>query len=236
MLIISKRDKKDYYDGVVGTMGIDKTIIYDREEKELEGINLPRIFRQPKFINKKDINPFTNLGANWVKKAYRNDIKHYSYFVIGFCGKLYIGFKFFSNTYGNITSISTTYDFDMIKNIIEDKGFYCDLNNDYNYILNYDPMDIFRELKTPIFVYDSDHNRTNIDLRIIRSNSKFIVNPLLKDYDFYKVFDSFQAFQEIQMFLGGVLGMGEKEIVQVADKYKIEQYGFDKHSFRKDKE
>ena len=31
MYIIAK--KKDYYDGVVGTMGIDKTIVYNRETK-----------------------------------------------------------------------------------------------------------------------------------------------------------------------------------------------------------
>ena len=36
------------------------------------------------------------------------------------------------------------------------------------------------------------------------------------------------------MFLGGVLGNKEKEIVEVADKYKIAQHGFDKWSFRKE--
>jgi hypothetical protein len=38
------------------------------------------------------------------------------------------------------------------------------------------------------------------------------------------------------MFMGGVLGAGEKEITEVADKYKITQHGFNKFSFRKDKE
>ena len=36
------------------------------------------------------------------------------------------------------------------------------------------------------------------------------------------------------MFLGGVLGIGEKEIIEVDDKYKIPQHGFDKWSFRKE--
>jgi hypothetical protein len=39
------------------------------------------------------------------------------------------------------------------------------------------------------------------------------------------------------MFMGGVLGKGEKEIIEVADKYKITQHGFDyKWSFRKKSE
>jgi hypothetical protein len=48
--------------------------------------------------------------------------------------------------------------------------------------------------------------------------------------------DSFTAFQEISMFLGGVLGAGEKNIVEVEDKYKITQHGFNKWSFRKEPE
>ena len=38
------------------------------------------------------------------------------------------------------------------------------------------------------------------------------------------------------MFISGVLGNKEKEIVQVEDKYKIAQHGFDKWSFRKEPE
>jgi hypothetical protein len=37
------------------------------------------------------------------------------------------------------------------------------------------------------------------------------------------------------MFLGGVLGSELKDIVEVADKYKITQHGFDKWSFRRKK-
>ena len=48
MLIISK--KKDFYDGVVGTMGIDKTLVYDREIIEVEEKNFPSIFQKKKAI------------------------------------------------------------------------------------------------------------------------------------------------------------------------------------------
>ena len=109
-----------------------------------------------------------------------------------------------------------------------------------NYVTSYNAMDWFRNMKAPIFVYDHDFGRTHIDKYVNRNSwkwegnhSKFIITPLLKNYEFYKVFDSFQAFQEVMMFMGGVLGRGEKEIVEVADKYKIGQHGFDKWSFRK---
>ena len=65
-------------------------------------------------------------------------------------------------------------------------------------------------------------------------NIKFFINPNLKNYEFYKIFDTFQAFQEIQMFLGGVLGAGEKNIIEVEDKYKIAGHGFNKWSFRRE--
>jgi len=72
--------------------------------------------------------------------------------------------------------------------------------------------------------------------RLFRNNRKFFINPVLKDYEFYKIFDSYQAFQEIQMFISGVLGSKEKDIIMIEDKYKIASHGFDKWSFRKEPE
>jgi hypothetical protein len=124
-----------------------------------------------------------------------------------------------------------------MKTILEPKSWHNNLADNINYVLSYNALPIFRELKVPVFIYDGDFGRTEFDKKRSISNSfkpKFIINPLLKDYEFYKVFDTFQAFQEVQMFLSGVLGRGEKEIVEVQDKYKITQHGFDyKWSFRK---
>ncbi len=44
MFIISK--KKDYYDGVVGTVGIDKTLVYNRETVEIEENKFPNILKK----------------------------------------------------------------------------------------------------------------------------------------------------------------------------------------------
>jgi hypothetical protein len=243
MLIISK--KKDYYDGVVGTMGIDKTIVYDRQIIEFEDKNIPELFYK-KFYGlygmKRDKNhPFYKLTYHHIKKEYQKKYPHFSYFIIGFCGKIYVGWKLYSegkNYYNEFNPLITeiTYDFDYMKTLSEPKGWIGDnFEDDVKYIKNYNALDLFRELKTPVFVYDNDYDRKSLDKYWHHDNHKFIVNPLLKNYEFYKIFDTFQTFQEIQMFLSGVLGAGEKEIIEVADKYKITQHGFDyKWSFRRE--
>jgi hypothetical protein len=245
MLILAK--KKDYYDGVAGTTGIDKTIVYDRQiiEYDDKKLLIPVLF-QKNIRNKNNKNIFNDLDYHHLNKDIQKKYPHYNYFIIGFCGKLYIGWKLYHegipyhDEFGFkkipfMTDI--TYNFDYMKTII-DSNFWKrkgNFENNILYIRNYDAIELFRELKTPIFVYDNDYCRNSMKKYWHNNNYKFIVNPLLRNYVFYKIFNSFQAFQEIQMFLGGVLGVGEKEIIEVADKYKIQQHGFDyKWSFRKE--
>jgi hypothetical protein len=252
MLIIAKKSEKDYYDGVVGTVGVDKTIVYDREIIEIEADNMPDLFKRKTFyasFREREDNPFYQLSNSRLKKKYHKQYPHNSYFILGFCGKLYIGWKLYSikestnrNSYNydfNNVITTITYDLDYIKELFEEKTWHGNLYDNLNYISNYDAMDWFRNMKAPVFIYDYDYDRTHVDVNRYgweKNNSKFFINPLLKDYEFYKIFDAFQAFQEISMFLGGVLGRGEKDIIEVADKYKIEQHGFDKWSFRKEPE
>jgi hypothetical protein len=61
--------------------------------------------------------------------------------------------------------------------------------------------------------------------------------PNLKDAQFAKVFDPYMAFQEIALWVGGILSGTENPIVQITDDLvKIEKHGFDKKlSFRKAK-
>ena len=239
MYIIAK--KKDYYDGVAGSTGIDKTIVYDRQIIEVEEKDIPELFRKKyRWIDDKG-HPFYMLGNTHIKKEFHEKYPHTTYFIVGFCGKLYIGWKLYSvdkitTEYDNVTT-EITYDLDYIKEIHEPKGWFGNvLQDNIDYIRNYNAIDIFRKLNTLCFIYDHDFGRTHIETKYYRwsNNPKFFINPLLKEYEFYKMFDTFQAFQEISMFMSGVLGSREKEIVEVADKYKIAQHGFDKWSFRKE--
>ena len=239
MLIIAKKSEKDYYDGIAGTTGIDKTIVYDRQIIEFEKNDIPIIFEiKRRFWSLKYYkNSFYNIGYHKLKKEYYKIVyDEYAYFIIGFCGKLYIGWKLYNIINDNEHNITTkfTYDIEYIKTILEQKSWNGNLNDRINDIQAYDALQMFRDLNTPIFIYDSDYNRTYLYKNSDNNHySKFIINPLLKNYGFYKVFNAVQGFQEIQMFLSGVLGNKEKEIINVADKYKIEQHGFDyKWSFR----
>lgn len=89
MLIISK--KKDYYDGVVTTTGIDKSIVYNRN---------------PIIVNEKEY-PIEFTVKNWKDRniyldiAYikiNTDIEQYidiCPFIVFFCAETHIGFKLY---------------------------------------------------------------------------------------------------------------------------------------------
>jgi len=237
MYIISKN--KDYYDGVVGTMGVDKTLVYERETIEIEdNKDMPEVFqpsRNSSWNNRREKH-FLNLNyMNTDSKKYNNNES----IIIGFCGKLYLAWKFHYTVKGwehgtkvDIPKTDIIYGYEKAKKHLKDGFWKSNIQEDIDYVLNYDPINIFRELKTPVFIYDN--SESNFRHRVSRTSSMLIINPILKDYEFYKVVDAFTAFQEISMFIGGVLGVGEKEIIQVDDKYKIPQHGFDKWSFRKE--
>lgn len=239
MYIIAK--KKDYYDGVAGSTGIDKTIVYDRETIELDDNTMPNLFARKKgfwgFRYRE--NPFHELVYHQLKKKYKDVCDEHAHFIVGFCGKLYIGWKLYRGSliYPHEVSTTITYDNKYMTTILEEKSWHGNLADSINYIQTFNAVQMFRDLKAPVFVYDGDYERLWLSKNCYNNhNPKFFINPLLKDYEFYKVFDSFQAFQEVSMFMGGVLGKGEKEIIEVADKYKIAQHGFDKWSFRKEPE
>lgn len=62
----------------------------------------------------------------------------------------------------------------------------------------------------------------------------FTSNLPLKKVEFFKKFDSWQAYQEISMYIGGVMAPESKPMIKIEDKYKIIEHGFDKMSFRKE--
>jgi len=230
MLIISKQ--KDYYDGVVGTMGVDKTIVYERHTKEyIKRNEFPKEFCYDMTRGWKERSPELNVGITHLKEGIEK-YKRVNWFIVGFCGKLYIGWKLWYREEDGLSGewkYDISYDFDYVEPMIKISYMFHKPSDSVKKILNYNAINIFREHHTPSFIYYEDDG-----YRVSR-NEKFIVNPILKDFEFYKVFDSFTAFQEIQMFLGGVLGSGENDMVEISNKNKILKHGFDyKWSFRKE--
>ena len=95
--------------------------------------------------------------------------------------------------------------------------------------------DLFTENHSPIFVATST-TVTKYDYLSHEhgkpEKSKMVWNASLKEFEFFKVFEPYSAFQEITMFLGS-LASPEKEIPEMTDDVKIGQKGFNEWSFRK---
>lgn len=236
MLILSK--KKDYYDSSMGIDGIDKTIVYERHEKVFTKHN------DNSYIPDEIHKIFYPKSRFWSDYSFymikKNDYDFFNIFIIGFCGKYYFGIRFVeivNNSYDNIQT-NIVYDIEEMKNYIENRRGYMKkikdhtkLNELVTKIKNINTQDTFRKFNTPVFLYQFGDGYSGTPSEY--HENFFIVNPCLKKYDFFKIFDSFTCFQEISMYISGVLGNREKDIIQVADKYKIAQHGFDKWSFRK---
>lgn len=97
---------------------------------------------------------------------------------------------------------------------------------------------LFRDHHSPLFVAGGGTSKKY-------GKPKIVFNACLKDVQFYTQFDSYQAFQEIAMYMGGVLGThgghktkykGKPMSSEVSDRDLAAAKGFDKFSFRKEKE
>lgn len=96
-----------------------------------------------------------------------------------------------------------------------------------------DPKDIFLKYRVPYFAIHAagrfDDNRQKFPYKIV-------LNPCLKDYMFYRIFDAYSAFQEIEMFLNNqIVNPDNPHIDSVPDHIKAESHGFNAESFRKPK-
>jgi hypothetical protein len=94
------------------------------------------------------------------------------------------------------------------------------------------PKDVFIDHKVPYYALEyvgRDYDTGDAGYRLI-------LNPVLADYKFYRIVDSYTAYQEIEMFMNNqIVRPDDPYIEPVSDKIKAESHGFDKFSFRKDK-
>jgi len=234
MYIIAKN--KDYYDGVVGSVGMDKTIVYERQTVEIENNKSMPDFIQVKQHSWDNKNPYRNLCRADINRDNNRGYHGVDGFIVGFCGKLYFGWKFyykeeeFNTEFGRLEEVikeDIIYGYENAKQHLKHSYWRSNLDDDARFVETYNPAEVFRRYNAPVFLYDSYWDR-------VRRSDVFYVNPVLKDWKFYKVVDAFTAFTELQMYISGVLGTGEKQIIEVEDKYKIGQHGFNKWSFRRE--
>lgn len=105
---------------------------------------------------------------------------------------------------------------------------------------------LFINNKTPIFVIVNEKEiqvgrdvtthkgcSSGISSVPITEKNGVIINPNLKDLDFCRIVNSFTAFQEISMYIGGVIPKDGPEMVEISDKMMLQKKGYNEESFRK---
>jgi len=215
MLIVSKFH--DYYDTAIGFGGVDKTTVYQREQVVLNPHDLTP-----------DYNYFetAKTGCTW------------ELCVVGFCGKLYPVVKTEEHHLHRYPMDPTQVKqcFYTEKEVLEwlsredvrrrKRRFYRwwrrgpEIDKGAMRLDKFVELDkLFLEHKCPIFVKDQ--------VGIIT------LNPPLKDSQFFKVFSPFEAYQEIYMYLSGVLGNTNQVATKISDEVMAAKKGFNKWSFRR---
>ncbi len=209
---------KDYYDGGL-RFGRDETVIYVRhKEKKLPEDELPN-------------NP---LGISHSHSGSVLTMTNIKTLQVYFCGRLYTGAiisgydqnsKPFRNTVWNLEEFNACCAAKEVRiSNFENKRakeYFADNGSEKH-------MDLLVEKGITIAVLEQINWGDNF---------WYIDGFNLKNYEFYRVKDSFTAYQEIFAWVSGVLPeQGRKAPDITDDKIKIAKHGFDvKTSFRKEK-
>lgn len=176
-----------------------------------------------------------------------NHIDESNIIVIFFCGKIYpiIKIRYYCNPY-HIEDVSYCYNLKDIQSFYDKhktnlpevhsrktSWFASDFNKKdiikyfekFKPILNDKIIDLHFKLDTPI-------------IKIVKkgelgSDEKIFLNPCLKDIEFFRCLDPYTTFQELSMFISGVMGGKVPKTIEISNNDKIAKHGFDEWSFRK---
>ncbi|HNC58681.1 MAG TPA: hypothetical protein PLP33_24860 [Leptospiraceae bacterium] len=213
MIITSgKNPFVDYYDNIARQY-TDKTILYKRETSKHE---IEYEWNSPAKVKLPNGNIFTyDFPMYDTAKNYDLCIER---FMIGFCGKTYHLIK--ETERGKASNFMYSPDLEAYDRTMKKSGMFRFLRSKGTEppIYKNFPLELFSEANVPVLAVSA---RT------------LILNPNLKDLAFFKVKDPYTTFQEISMFVSGVLGNKEDKTLNISDSDKILQLGFDtKTSFR----
>ena len=224
----------DYYDGALA-YGRDESLYFDRETLEIKS----------KFPDELAALLKNKLGGSYWSDHFIIRTTYAKIGIIGFCGKLYpfIHLK--------------TDEFPVIKLPVHDEYFFGNFDKLHELVFLDPKMQVVRDSLFEVSRFSRKNDYTRLleaynvlseyasDEPFIRHNSPYFsitygryrdatmtLCPRLADFKFYKVKDPFTAFQEISMYLGGVIPRQVPEMINISDKDRIAQHGFDKLSFR----
>jgi len=241
MRIIAKNH--DYYDGIM-KYGFDPSIIFERK---------PEIYDNLEEFDKDLEEHLSSLFDLF--KGCKCSVKP---FAVIFCGKIYLGIKitvkkkcecqwhctcgWYDSGYTDIYCYNAK---EAIKTLEED-----DIDADYELsgriLIDGKFVDVSPEKRVELFFENSNPNKF-VTLMIDRKCPILLVenahiystklkaekNAVLKNVKFFKVFDPYTTYQNLSMFIDGVLTKEANPTVEISDKDMVIKKGFDKWSFRK---
>ncbi len=140
----------------------------------------------------------------------------YAEYILGFCGKVY---PYVLVDGYILTVMDDSNDWMEKYHVKKYNDWIKEINSRRD---NY--LDFFRENASPIFVaFRHPWHKTHITF-----------NCSLREFDFVTVFDPWQAYQEVRIFVEN-LATPAKPVPVMSDLVKAESHGYNKYSFRKDR-
>lgn len=229
---------RDYYD-TAQSFGQDDRVIYHRVERDEPFEFNAQNEELAKWFPARNVpwnrrGQFADVSYSYFSDFYR---AYYSFFRVGFCGKLYSGVKI---QFGEDINSESFYTIDNILARAEkiykpnkfEKFKVSKFLSTVKEWLAFDekaPHENFNDWaaknKVPIMLWTSGND--------LFERKTLIYNPCLRNIEFYKVMYPYQAYQELDMYISGVIGYPGVPMIEIEDKYKIAEHGFDKWSFRK---
>lgn len=231
---------KDYYDGIAHGVMNDPFYRYERFKKihELDDYSTSRY----------DID--INISQHRTGQYSINEVTA-SFFILGFCGKIYYGYRY-HDTFDKLNLVEYYTPEQIDKKEMQSKHWKYPVNKHRTRfhwaVFGKTISEIFRQKElesyfvkynTPCFVIDefvsdSEGKPTTYLEKDCRSVNGILINPALGDYEFAKVIDPYTACQEIDMYLGNVLVQDQSgDMSGISDEHLRDSKGFDKMSFKK---
>lgn len=244
MRIISKF--QDYYDSALA-FGHDAHVVFDRKESEYIMTANRRMFSGTKH----NTYPKEYDFMKPILKARGSHRKGFDFsfepFTVAFCGKVYCGIKV-SYRKGSMGEWSSTFVYDITSytELLTKYGVRLDERQDnsrwswepdvkgsalcekdvetYFARAGEDHVTFFAGKRKPIAICEREDGSVH--------NHRLRFNAPMSGVAFYKVLDPYTAFQELDMFIGGIMSREENPMAGISDEDLRDKKGFDKMSFK----
>jgi len=234
MRIISKFH--DYYDSIQRD-GVDRSLVYLRHPEEYDD-RAVRAKLVPQAVLAWNKFAYDNTpGSN----TFRGGSKTYAeteiwYGLVLFAGKMYPYARVIrQNLQVGLPPVPDVFVYDLndLHQYAEEHKKTLQLTSRWSWGYNRPTIASFFELKGSDRYLETALTEKLVIVYSLGGTTR--VNGRLADIEFYRVMPTWQAFQELSMFLGNIAAPNNPMVV-ISDQSMIAKHGFDKWSFRKQKE